>query len=206
MHDDAIVPAAKRLYMTATPRLFKPVAADAVYFLAADGVELVELTEPWHAVQQAGGSVQLVSLFTGEIQGMHHDRKADMFRVDKVIEDADASDYDGLVLPGGVMNPDLLRVHADAIALIRAFHAAAKPVAAVCHAPWLLIEAGLAKGLRATSYGSIKTDMINAGVQWVDQSAVEHRGIITSRDPDDLPDFVDAIVLAVESGVTAEAA
>jgi protease I len=170
-----------------------------VAFLAADGVELVELTEPWHALQQAGAGVQLVSLFTGEIQGMHHDRKADMFRVDKVIEDADASDYDGLVLPGGVMNPDLLRVNPMAVNFVKEFFLQGKPIAAICHGPWMLVEADVVRGKKVTSWPSLKTDLMNAGAEWVDAECMIDNGLITSRKPDDLPAFCASIVSELAS-------
>ncbi len=165
-----------------------------VAFLAADGVELVELTEPWHALQEAGASVQLISLFIGEIQGMHHDRKADTFRVDKTIDDADASDYDGLVLPGGVMNPDLLRVNAAAVEFVREFARQGKPIAAICHGPWMLVEADIVKGRKVTSWPSLKTDLRNAGAEWVDAECVCDNGLITSRKPNDLPAFCAKLI------------
>lgn len=183
-----------------------PITSAKILIVSDNGFEQSELEMPRDELRARGATVHVATPDGKPVRGWQGKDWGNTAQADLSIGEAEVGQYDALVLPGGQMNPDLLRVHADAIALIRAFHAAAKPVAAVCHAPWLLIEAGLAKGLRATSYGSIKTDMINAGVQWVDQSAVEHRGIITSRDPDDLPDFVDAIMLAVESGVTAEAA
>jgi protease I len=165
-----------------------------IAFLAADGVELVELTEPWHALQEAGASVQLISLFPGEIQGMHHDRKADTFRVDKTIDQANAADFDGLVLPGGVMNPDLLRVNEAAVDFVREFAQDGKPIAAICHGPWMLVEAGVVQGRTVTSWPSLKTDLRNAGAEWVDAECVSDGGLITSRKPDDLPAFCAKLV------------
>ena len=183
-----------------------PITSAKILIMSDNGFEQSELEVPRDALREKGATVHVATPDGKPVRGWKDKDWGDAAEADLSIGQADVGDYDALVLPGGQMNPDLLRVNAEAIALIQAFHNAGKPIAAVCHAPWLLIEAGLAKGLRATSYGSIKTDMINAGVNWVDQSAVEDRGIITSRDPNDLDDFVDAIVLAVENGVRAEAA
>ena len=160
-----------------------------IAFLATDGVEQVELTEPWDAVQKAGGTPVLVSLEQGKIQGVHHDQQGDTFNVDVVVDDASAEDYDGLVLPGGVFNPDALRMNETAVQFVRDFFKQHKPVAAICHGPWLLVEADVVRGRTVTSWPSIKTDLINAGAQWVDEECVCDEGLVTSRKPDDLPAF-----------------
>ena len=183
-----------------------PITSAKILIVSDNGFEQSELEVPRDSLREKGATVHVATPDGKAVRGWQGKDWGDTAEADLSISQAEVGQYDALVLPGGQMNPDLLRVNPEAIAIIQAFSAAGKPIAAVCHAPWLLIEAGLAKGLRATSYGSIKTDMINAGVHWVDQSAVQDRGIITSRNPDDLDDFVDAIVLAVESGVTVEAA
>jgi protease I len=151
--------------------------------------EQVELVEPRKAVEEAGAEVELVSLETGEIQGFNHYDKADTFRVDKAVSDVSADDYDALLLPGGVGNPDTLRTDSDAVAFVRSFFQQGKPVAAICHAPWTLVEADVVRGRRLTSYKSIKTDVKNAGGNWVDEEVVVDNGLVTSRRPDDLPAF-----------------
>jgi deglycase len=165
-----------------------------IAFLATDGVEQVELTEPRKAVEDEGAETHLISLETGEIQGYEHLDEADKFEVDKAVGDADASDYDGLVLPGGVANPDALRMDETAVAFVRAFFEAGKPVGAICHAPWTLIEAGVVDGLELTSWPSLETDLKNAGAKWVDKEVVVDKGLTTSRKPDDLPAFNEKIV------------
>lgn len=160
-----------------------------IAFLATDGFEQVELTKPWKATQEAGARVELVSLESGEIQGVHHDEQGDKFSVDKTIDQASASDYDGLVLPGGVFNPDALRMNATAVDFVRDFFKQGKPVAAICHGPWTLIEADVVRGRTVTSWPSLKTDLTNAGAQWVDEECVCDEGLVTSRKPDDLPAF-----------------
>ncbi|MEA2349270.1 MAG: protease [Thermoleophilaceae bacterium] len=165
-----------------------------IAFLATDGVEQVELTEPRRAVEGEGADTHLISLESGQIQGFEHLDKADTFEVDKTVGDADASDYDGLVLPGGVANPDHLRTDGDAVAFVRAFFEAGKPVGAICHAPWTLIEAGVVDGLELTSWPSLKTDLKNAGAKWVDEEVVVDKGLTTSRKPDDLPAFNEKII------------
>jgi protease I len=165
-----------------------------VAILATDMFEQVELVEPRKAVEQAGAEVELVSLETGEIQGFNHYDKADTFPVDKAVADVSADDYDALLLPGGVGNPDTLRTDDDAVAFVRAFFEQGKPVAAICHAPWTLIEAGVVRGRKLTSYASVKTDVKNAGGNWVDEEVVVDEGLVTSRRPDDLPAFCEKAV------------
>lgn len=160
-----------------------------IAFLATDGVEQIELTRPWKAVQDAGGRPELVSLESGTIRGYEHLDKADEFTVDATVAEADAESYDGLVLPGGVANPDALRLDADAVAFVRAFFEQHKPVAAICHAPWMLIEAGVVAGRKLTSWPSLETDLRNAGANWVDEEVVVDEGLVTSRKPDDLDAF-----------------
>jgi protease I len=175
-----------------------------IAFLATDGVEQVELTEPWKAVEQAGGAPELVSLAEGEIQGFEHFDKGDRFQVDKPVAEADPSDYDALVLPGGVINPDILRTDRDAMGFVRAFFEQGKPVGAICHGPWSLVEAGVVEGRTVTSWPSLKTDIENAGGTWVDEEIVVDRGLFTSRKPDDLPAFCAKLVEEVAEGVHAE--
>jgi protease I len=164
------------------------------FLVANEGVEQVELTEPWKAVEQAGGTPRLISLEDGQIQAFNHLDKADTFDVDLAVADADASEYDALVLPGGVANPDFLRADEDAVAFVRAFFDQAKPVAAICHGPWTLVEAGVVKGRTLTSWPSLKTDIANAGGRWVDEEVVVDEGLVTSRNPDDLPAFCSKLV------------
>src|SRR6185436_8327031 len=159
------------------------------FLVAPEGVEQVELTEPWKAVEDSGGTPELISTDSGEIQAFNHLDKADTFPVDRTVADANASDYDGLVLPGGVANPDFLRTDEDAVAFVRAFFEQAKPVAAICHAPWTLIEADVVKGRRLTSWPSLQTDLRNAGAEWVDEEVVVDQGLVTSRNPGDLEAF-----------------
>jgi protease I len=165
-----------------------------IAFLAADGVEQVELTEPWDAVKGEGAQPELISLEDGQIQAFNHLDHGDKIDVDKKVADADAGDYDGLVLPGGVANPDFLRVDEDAVAFVRAFFEAGKPVGAICHAPWTLIDAGVAKGMTLTSWPSLRTDLRNAGANWVDEEVHVDKGLTTSRKPDDLPAFNAKII------------
>ncbi len=166
-----------------------------IAILAADGVEQVELEQPREAIEQAGGSVELLSLEDGEIQAMNHDiEPADRFSVDRKVADASPDDYAGLVLPGGTVNPDNLRVDEDAIGFIQAIAKAGKPIGAICHGPWTLVEADLVRGRRLTSYPSIRTDIRNAGGTVVDEEVVVDQGLVTSRNPDDLAAFNDKIV------------
>ena len=165
-----------------------------IAFLATDGVEQVELTEPLKAVRDAGAEVDLISLEKGDFQGFNHLDKGDTFTADKAVADANADDYDGLVAPGGVANPDSLRMDSDAMAFVRAFFEAKKPVGAICHGPWMLIEADVIKGRTVTSWPSLQTDLRNAGADWVDQEVVVDEGLVTSRKPDDLPAFCAKLV------------
>jgi len=175
-----------------------------IAFLAAEGVEQVELTEPWKAVEQAGGSPQLISVEDGEVQAFNHLDKADTFSVDRTAKDADASDYDGLVLPGGVANPDFLRMDEDAVRFVRAFFEQAKPVGVICHGPWTLVEADVVKGRTLTSWPSLQTDLRNAGAKWVDEEVVVDEGLVSSRNPDDLPAFCAKLVEELAEGEHAE--
>ena len=171
-----------------------------VALLATDGVEQVELTEPWTKVEEEGGRPELVSLETGAIQGFQHLDKGDTFSVDRTVADANADDYDGLVLPGGVANPDFLRSDEDAVRFVRAFFEAGKPVAAICHGPWTLVEADVVRGRTLTSWPSLKTDIRNAGGEWVDEAVHVENGLVTSRKPDDLPAFCDKLVEEICEG------
>jgi protease I len=172
-----------------------------IAFLATDGVEQVELTEPWQAVQEAGAEPELLSIKEGEIQGVNHMDKGDTFRVDKLVSEADATDYDGLVLPGGVANPDFLRMDEDAVRFVREFFAQGKPVGAICHGPWTLVEAGVVAGRTLTSWPSLRTDIRNAGGEWIDAECHVDAGLVTSRKPDDLPAFNAKIVEELGEGV-----
>jgi protease I len=167
------------------------------FLVAAEGIERVELTEPWSAVVEAGGSPVLLSPEEGDVQTVDHLDKAETLPVDKAVKDADVADYDALVLPGGVANPDALRLDGDAVGFIRDFVGTGKPVAAICHAPWTLVEAGVLQGRTLTSWPSLRTDITNAGASWVDQQVVKDGNLITSRNPDDLPAFTKALLDAV---------
>ncbi len=177
-----------------------------IAFLATDGVEQVEYTEPRKAVEQAGGTAQLVSLQPSKVQGFNHLDRGDTFPVDKAVSEASADDYDGLVLPGGVANPDVLRTDADAVQFVRSFFEAGKPVAAICHGPWTLVEADVVKGRTLTSWPSLRTDIENAGGAWVDEEVHTDRGLVTSRKPDDLPAFNAKLVEEFAEGVHEEQA
>jgi len=163
------------------------------FLVAPEGIEQVELTEPWKAVEQAGGSPKLVSTDSGKVQGFNHLDKADTFDVDDTVDGADASSYDGLVLPGGVANPDFLRMQPAAVSFATSFFDAGKPVAAICHAPWTLVEADVVRGRTITSWPSLQTDLRNAGATWVDEEVVVctdgPNTLISSRKPDDLKAF-----------------
>jgi protease I len=175
-----------------------------IAFLATDGVEQVELTEPWTAVEEAGGEPELIALERGEIQGFDHHDKDQRFPVDTAVADADPGDYDGLVLPGGVINPDILRTNEAAVRLVREFFEQGKPVAAICHGIWTLVEAGVVKGRTLTSWPSLRTDIENAGGTWVDEEVCVDRGLVTSRKPDDLPAFCRKLVEEFGEGVHEE--
>ena len=171
-----------------------------IAFLAADGVEQVELTEPWAAVKGEGAEPELISLEDGQIQAFNHLDHGDKIDVDKKVKDADAGDYDALVLPGGVANPDFLRMDENAVVFVRAFFEAGKPVGAICHAPWTLIDAGVVKGRTLTSWPSLRTDLRNAGANWVDEEVHVDKGLTTSRKPDDLPAFNAKIIEEFHEG------
>jgi protease I len=160
-----------------------------IAFLATDGVEQSEREQPWTEVHRAGARVERLSVHTGAIQAFRHLDKSDTFEVDGLVADADASDYDGLVLPGGVANPDILRANDKAVRFVRQFFEQAKPVAAICHGPWTLVEADVIRGRTVTSWPSLKTDIRNAGGLWVDEEVHVDQGLVTSRKPDDLPAF-----------------
>jgi protease I len=171
------------------------------FLVAPEGVEQVELTEPWKAVQDAGGTPELVSTEVGKVQAFNHLDKADTFDADKAADDADADDYAGLVLPGGVANPDFLRANSDAVGFVKSFFDAGKPVAVICHGPWTLVDADVLRGRTITSWPSLQTDIRNAGGNWVDEEVVvdERRGntLISSRKPDDLPAFCSKLLEAL---------
>jgi protease I len=176
------------------------------FLVAPEGVEQVELTEPWKAVEQAGGKPELISTDEGEIQAFNHLDKADTFPVDHKVTDVDASDYDGLVLPGGVANPDFLRMDEDAVGFVRAFFEQAKPVGVICHGPWTLVEADVVRGRTITSWPSVQTDLRNAGANWVDEEVVVDQGLVSSRNPDDLPAFCAKVVEELAEGKHADQA
>jgi protease I len=167
----------------------KDINQQKIAILATDGVEQSELTEPRKALDEAGAKTELISIKAGEIKGWNHTEWGETFTVDKLIDDVDASEYDGLVLPGGVMNPDKLRMNAKAVSFVKKIFDEGKPVAAICHGPWLLIEAGVVNGRKVTSWPSLQTDLRNAGAQWEDSEVVVDQGLVTSRKPDDLPAF-----------------
>jgi protease I len=168
------------------------------FLVAPEGVEQVELTEPWKAVEAAGGTPRLVSTASGEVQAFNHLDKADTFDVDETTADATVDGYDALVLPGGVANPDILRTVPEAVAFAKGFFDAGKPVAAICHAPWTLVEADVVRGRRMTSWPSLMTDLRNAGAEWIDKEVVVCESgpnvLITSRKPEDLKAFCAEIL------------
>ena len=171
-----------------------------VAFLAADMFEEAELAGPWKALEQAGAELELVSLEDGEIQGFDHYDKAGSFKVDKTVEEASANDYDALVLPGGVGNPDNLRQDENAVSFVRDFFEQGKPVGAICHAPWTLIEAGVVRNRTLTSFPSLQTDLRNAGANWVDEEVHVDNGLVTSRKPDDIPAFNKKVIEEIREG------
>ena len=170
------------------------------FLVAPEGVEQVELTEPWKAVEQAGGTPELVSTEVGKIQAFNHLAPADTFEAEKAADGVSASDYAGLVLPGGVANPDFLRQDEDAVRFARSFFEAGKPVGAICHAPWTLVEADVVRGRTLTSWPSLRTDIRNAGGEWVDEEVHVDSGFVTSRKPDDLPAFCAKVVEEICEG------
>lgn len=180
-----------------------PLKGKRVAFLATDGFEQIELTMPWLAAKESGAEVDLIGIEEGGIQGMNHDEKADVFPVDKKINEVSASDYDALVLPGGVANPDKLRTCQPAVEFVREFFAQQKPVAAICHGPWMLVEANVVRDRELTSWPSLKTDIENAGGRWLDHECVIDQGLVTSRQPEDLPTFCDKMVEEFATGVPA---
>lgn len=176
------------------------------FLMANEGVEEVELTKPLEAVREAGAEVELLAPEAGQIQAFNHLDKAKTFDVDRTVGDADPAEFDGLVLPGGVANPDNLRTHEDAVSFVRDFFAAGKPAGVICHGPWTLIEADVVKGRTVTSWPSLETDLRNAGAEWVDEEVVTDNGLVTSRKPDDLPAFDAKIVEEFSEGIHAEQA
>jgi protease I len=177
-----------------------------VAFLFTEGVEQVELTEPLDAVRKAGAEADLISLQKGEVQMWQHFDKGDTIEAEHAVAEVNASDYDGLVLPGGVANPDQLRIDEDAVKFVRAFFDEGKPVGVICHGPWMLAEADVARGRKITSWPSLKTDLRNAGADWVDQEVVVDNGLVTSRKPDDLPAFCSKVVEELAEGRHQQAA
>ena len=180
-----------------------PLRGKTIAFLVAnEGVEQVELTEPWRAVEEAGGRPQLIAPDADrKVQAFNHLDKADTFAVDKAVGEAAVADYDGLMLPGGVANPDQLRTFPEAVQFAKGFFDARKPVAVICHGPWTLVEADVVKGRTMTSWPSVRTDIRNAGGHWVDEPVVVDNGLVSSRKPDDLPAFCEKMVEEFAEGV-----
>lgn len=170
------------------------------FLVANEGVEQVELTEPWRALEDVGAQPVLLAPEAGEVQAFDHLDKADTFPVDRTVADATVADFDGLVLPGGVANPDQLRTDEGAVAFVRDFIASGKPVAAICHAPWTLVEAGVLQGRTITSWPSLQTDVRNAGASWVDEEVHVDQGLVTSRNPGDLPAFCTKLLEELREG------
>lgn len=160
-----------------------------VAILVADGFEQVEMTKPREALQEAGAETKIVSVKSGEIYGMHHEKKGDTFKVDLTLDQARAQDFDALMIPGGLMNPDTLRSTPEAVEFTKAFFRTGKPVAAICHAPWVLVDAGIVRSVKLTSWPAIQTDVRNAGGSWVNEEVVVDNGLVTSRKPEDIPAF-----------------
>jgi protease I len=166
-----------------------------IAIIAAEGVEEVELVKPREAVESAGATTELLSIDEGEIQSVNGDlNKSETYSVDKKVSDASVDDYDGVILPGGVINPDKLRVEESVISFLQDYFKTGKPVGVICHGPWTLVEADLVRDRKITSYPSVKTDIVNAGGDWVDEEVVVDEGLVSSRNPDDLPAFCDKIV------------
>ncbi len=172
-----------------------------VAILVENGFEQVEMTEPRKALEQAGARTELVSPSAGKVKGWNHTEWGDEFQVDVPLDRANAKQYDALLLPGGVMNPDKLRMNATAVQFIRSFVQEGKPIAAICHGPWTLIEAGAVRGRKMTSYPSIQTDLKNAGADWVDQEVVVDQGLVTSRNPNDIPAFNRKMIEEFAEGI-----
>jgi protease I len=160
-----------------------------IAILAADGFEQVELLHPREALHQAGATTEVISLESGQIQGLNHIDKGEQVKVDRTVQNVRAADYDGLLLPGGAVNPDTLRLNEQAVKLVREFYDSGKPIAAICHAPWMLSESGVVGGLKMTSWPSLQHELKLGGAEWVDQEVVADRGVVTSRKPDDIPAF-----------------
>jgi protease I len=173
------------------------------FLVAPEGIEQVELTGPWDAVEQSGATPVLISTQDGQVQAFNHLDKGDTFDVDVTVASADVADYAALVLPGGVANPDNLRTDSDAVAFVRQFVQSGKPVAAICHAPWTLIEADVVRGRNLTSWPSLQTDLRNAGATWEDREVVVDDNLITSRNPDDIPAFTRELTAALSASVNA---
>ena len=171
------------------------------FLVANEGVEQIELTRPWDAVREAGAEVELIAPDSGEVQAFNHLDKADTFSVDRKVSDARAEHYHGLVLPGGVVNPDQLRTVPEAVAFARSFFEAGKPVGVICHGPWTLVEADVVKGRTITSWPSLKTDIRNAGGNWVDEEVHVDGGLVTSRKPDDLEAFCAKAIEEIGEGI-----
>jgi len=187
----------------ATASNARPLEGKRVAMLVANGFEQVELTDPKKALEEAGAQVSIVSPEKKKVKGWEHTKWGKTFPVDVPLESAKADDFDSLVLPGGVMNPDKLRRNEWALQFVRAFFEAGKPVAAICHGPWTLIDAGVAEGRKLTSYHSIQTDLKNAGAEWVDEEVVVDNGLVTSRQPDDIPAFNRKMIEEIAEGVHA---
>jgi protease I len=174
------------------------------FLMSNEGIEQVELVECRKAIEDAGADTDLIAPEGGTVQAFSHLDKADRFDVDVTVADANAAEYDGLVMPGGVANPDNLRQEEDAVGFVRAFFEAGRPVAAICHAPWMLVEAGVVEGRRLTSFPSLQTDIRNAGGEWVDEEVVTDAGLVTSRRPDDIPAFNAKAIEEIAEGVHSE--
>src|SRR5438309_9154652 len=172
------------------------------FLVANEGVEQIELTEPWRAVEEAGGRPQLMAPEAGKVQAFNHLDKADTFAVDMTVAEAIPADYDGLMLPGGVANPDQLRMIPEAVQFVKSFFDARKPVAVICHGPWTLVEADVVRGRTITSWPSLKTDIRNAGGTWVDEQVTVGNGVVTSRKPDDIPAFNREMIALFAKGAT----
>ncbi len=172
-----------------------------VAIVVADGFEESEFTKPLEALRNANANVDVISLKPGKVKAWNHKDWGKEYDVNKAITEVKAADYDALVLPGGVMNPDQLRVNKDVVNFVSSFMSDGKPIAAICHGPWTLIETGMMKGKKVTSWPSLKTDLVNAGAQWVDEEVVVDNGLVTSRKPDDLPAFCDKMLEEIGEGI-----